>query len=88
MQVGILSLEESEDAFAYVAACLHAERKKDMHRAGVFSLIALAAGTGATQAQLVEVTMTADNHDADYADNGGVLTCIGGNELGRDGNPA
>ncbi len=85
MQVGILSLEESEDAFAYVAACLHAERKKDMHRAGVFSLVALAAGTGATQAQLVEVTITADNY---YADNGGVLTCIGGNELGRDGNPA
>lgn len=52
------------------------------------ALAAMAASTGTAQAELVEVTMTADNHCAICADNVGVLTCIGGNELGRDGDPA
>jgi hypothetical protein len=47
------------------------------------ALVAASSAYGA----LVEITMTADNHYAIYADNGGVLTYIGGNELGRDGNP-
>jgi hypothetical protein len=49
--------------------------------------IAFAALTGVAQAALVQTTMTADNHYAIYADNGGVITFVGGNELGRLGDP-
>ncbi len=49
--------------------------------------VAIAALSGVAQAALVQTTMTADNHYAIYADNGGVITFIGGNELGRLGNP-
>ncbi|MFN5943701.1 MAG: hypothetical protein ACK5ZG_04940 [Phycisphaerae bacterium] len=87
MQVGVLFHEQSGDAFARAAACLDAEKTHDMPRAGVVLLAAMAASTGAAQAEVIEVTTTADNHYAIYADNGGVLTYIGGNELGRDGNP-
>lgn len=58
-----------------------------MQCAGMGLLAAMAVSAGAAHGALVEVTMTADNHYAIYADNGGVLTYIGGNELGRDGNP-
>jgi hypothetical protein len=47
----------------------------------------IAAFAGAAHAAVVQTTMTADNHYAIYADNGGVITLIGGNELGRVGNP-
>ncbi|HLP85211.1 MAG TPA: hypothetical protein VK157_12755 [Phycisphaerales bacterium] len=49
--------------------------------------IAIATLSGAAQAALVQTTMTADNHYAIYADNGGVITFIDGNELGRLGDP-
>lgn len=49
--------------------------------------IAFAALTGVAQSALVQTSMTADNHYAIYADNGGVISFIGGNELGRLGDP-
>lgn len=49
--------------------------------------VAIAALTGIAQAALVQTTMTADNHYAIYADNGGAISFIGGNELGRLGDP-
>ena len=53
----------------------------------LLGIVALAGFATASQAATISTAMTADNHYAIYADNGGVLTYIGGNELGRDGDP-
>lgn len=43
--------------------------------------------SGAASADMLNVTITADNHYALYTSTGGLFTYIGGNELGADGNP-
>jgi hypothetical protein len=71
----------------YVRGTSHGSGESDMFVHMSAAAIAIATLSGTAQAALFQTTMTADNHYAIYADDGEVLTFVGGNELGRLGDP-